>query len=469
MQSKNEELIVLPLLRAAIALQPCCMPVQITPEKWGGVLRLAQANQVLPLVMETAERCGAPESISVLYRRQAMRLMASQTVRMHYMERLYAFLRERQLSFLVLEGALCSVQLPWGEKLSAAEERLLIRADEREQICAALLNFGMTAEVSQAKMLYSKDAVYASRDRQVYVGICSSLASLEQPDVFPDVWTGAVTIQLDEVTVPVLGPADRLLYGMITAQQEQQRDTLNLRRICDVLLTAQSGRDVIDWVAFAAHCRHIDLSGFAASLFAFGSKELGIDLADALAELRQECGNPTAILQALPGESGRIGTQQINSYENLSALRAMSTGGEEMKLFVSGGSMTPFLIHRRDSVYFRKPDRPLKRGDIVFFQRDSGQFVLHRILRVHGTEDAPLYDIVGDGQTQVERNVRRDQIFGLVVRAERKGKVLTPKSLWWKFFAGAWLRLLPLRPLLVKLYAALRGNRAAQSGENENK
>lgn len=145
-------------------------------------------------------------------------------------------------------------------------------------------------------------------------------------------------------------------------------------------------------------------------------------------------------------------TRIVDTREYVSMLRELTEQGNEVRLLISGSSMAPFLIHRRDSICFRKPDRPLKRGDMVFFQRDSGQFVMHRILRV-----APEgYYIVGDNQTEVEGPVRREQIFGLITRAQRKGKWIEPGDFWWRFFAGAWLTLLPVRPVIVKCYGALR-------------
>lgn len=132
-------------------------------------------------------------------------------------------------------------------------------------------------------------------------------------------------------------------------------------------------------------------------------------------------------------------------------LRGLTEEGHEVSMLVSGSSMSPFLIHLRDTIYFKKPDRPLRAGDMVFYRRDSGQYVMHRILRVRGD----LYDIIGDAQTQVERGVRRDQIFGLVTRVRRKGRMIEPGSFWWTFFARVWAKVIPLRPLAARAYARL--------------
>ena len=101
-------------------------------------------------------------------------------------------------------------------------------------------------------------------------------------------------------------------------------------------------------------------------------------------------------------------------------LRELVEQGKEVRMVISGSSMAPFLIHGRDSIFFRTPERELRKGDIVFYERPGGQFVVHRICGVHGES----YDLIGDGQTEIEHNVRREQIFARVTQVERKGKRL---------------------------------------------
>lgn len=60
-------------------------------------------------------------------------------------------------------------------------------------------------------------------------------------------------------------------------------------------------------------------------------------------------------------------------------LKELVEQGREMRMVISGSSMAPFLIHGRDSIFFRAPERELRRGDIVFYERPGGQFVVHRI------------------------------------------------------------------------------------------
>ena len=145
--------------------------------------------------------------------------------------------------------------------------------------------------------------------------------------------------------------------------------------------------------------------------------------------------------------------RKVDTTEYLSMLRGLVEEGRTVSLLVSGSSMSPFLCHERDFVYFQKPDRELARGDIVFYQRDSGQFVMHRICRVRKDAAGTVtYDLIGDNQSAVERGIRRDQIFGLITEVKRKGKMIRPGDFWWEFFAKVWVRIIPLRRMIANIY-----------------
>ena len=125
---------------------------------------------------------------------------------------------------------------------------------------------------------------------------------------------------------------------------------------------------------------------------------------------------------------------------------------EPVPLVISGSSMTPFLVHGRDTVYLSKVKEPLRRGDMVLYRRDSGNYILHRVYRVEET----TFTMVGDAQTWLEPGIRPDQILAIVTAVRRKGKVLQPGSFWWDFFEKVWIRMVPLRPAMMKTYACLK-------------
>ncbi len=145
----------------------------------------------------------------------------------------------------------------------------------------------------------------------------------------------------------------------------------------------------------------------------------------------------------------------LDTAEYVSVLKELTEKGNLVRMTVSGSSMSPFLIHARDSVWFRKPDRTLHIGDIVFYRRDSGQYVMHRICRI---KKDGCY-LVGDAQTEIEGPIRGEQIFGLIIKVERKGVILQPGNIFWEFFSRIWIRIIPMRHMFIRIYGALRGRR----------
>ena len=141
----------------------------------------------------------------------------------------------------------------------------------------------------------------------------------------------------------------------------------------------------------------------------------------------------------------------VDTREYVSVLREIAEEGKVVSMLIAGSSMSPFLCHNRDYIYFTKPDRELRRGDMVFYQRDTGQYVMHRIYK----RKKDGYYMVGDAQTQIEGPLRRDQIFARIIKVKRKGRIIEPGNFWWEFFEHVWIRIIPMRKVIEKLYSLL--------------
>lgn len=139
----------------------------------------------------------------------------------------------------------------------------------------------------------------------------------------------------------------------------------------------------------------------------------------------------------------------VDTNEYVTVLRELAGEGRVVSMLVAGSSMSPFLCHKRDYIYFTKPDRELRRGDMVFYQRDTGQYVMHRIYKRKKDD----YYMVGDAQTQIEGPLRGDQIFARIIKVKRKGRIIEPGNFWWEFFEHVWIRIIPMRKVTEKLYS----------------
>lgn len=120
-------------------------------------------------------------------------------------------------------------------------------------------------------------------------------------------------------------------------------------------------------------------------------------------------------------------------------------GRNNVPVTVAGSSMTPFF-HHGDTVYLNLPQKPLKKGDVVLYVRPTGQYVLHRIIRVNS--DGSLI-MLGDAQVDREWIEGSAAVRGIVVKVLHRGKVLTRSSFRWWFFEKIWPCVVPLRPAIM--------------------
>ena len=83
--------------------------------------------------------------------------------------------------------------------------------------------------------------------------------------------------------------------------------------------------------------------------------------------------------------------------------------GGRVRFGPKGTSMMPMLRQGIDTVEIAPLEGKLKKYDLPLYQRDGGQYVLHRIVKA-----ADTYTCIGDNQYQLEPGVRHDQMIGVV-------------------------------------------------------
>lgn len=123
----------------------------------------------------------------------------------------------------------------------------------------------------------------------------------------------------------------------------------------------------------------------------------------------------------------------------------LQQGQTNVTVPVRGSSMVPFL-HDGDTVYLDPAPEKLKKGDVVLYTRENGDYVLHRICKV--CRDGSLV-LVGDAQQLLERLPHRSCVCGIAVSARHKGRLIHRRSWHWWFYGHIWLWLLPWRYRLM--------------------
>ena len=117
----------------------------------------------------------------------------------------------------------------------------------------------------------------------------------------------------------------------------------------------------------------------------------------------------------------------INSFINL-LLKTI----EEDKVFVmpiNGTSMLPFLDSSK-KVKLKKAES-LKKGEMYFYKRENGQYVLHRLIKIKN--DNLIFR--GDNQFINENDIKENQIIAKVVEIiDENGNINNLSSLSYKIY-----------------------------------
>ena len=139
----------------------------------------------------------------------------------------------------------------------------------------------------------------------------------------------------------------------------------------------------------------------------------------------------------------------IDTYSYLIEISQLLKQGKEVSIPVAGNSMSPFLQDKRDWVLLEKPGiKNIKPGNIVLYQRLSGQFVLYRIQKIK--KDS--FYAVGDAQNEIEGPILFTRIRGVVQAVYRKGRWHSCHSIGDWLFQSAWRKLLPIRNRIFRLF-----------------
>ncbi|MGN0622523.1 MAG: S24/S26 family peptidase [Oscillospiraceae bacterium] len=123
---------------------------------------------------------------------------------------------------------------------------------------------------------------------------------------------------------------------------------------------------------------------------------------------------------------------KLSEYDD--TIRLVLESGGEFRIYPKGTSMLPLIVQGRDSVALIKPSGELKKGDIAFYLRDSGQYVLHRVVRAENG----VYSMCGDNQLNIEQGIEQRHIIGVVSKIYRRDKLITPQKLCYRLYVFMW-------------------------------
>lgn len=124
--------------------------------------------------------------------------------------------------------------------------------------------------------------------------------------------------------------------------------------------------------------------------------------------------------------------------------------GGTFRFYPRGTSMLPMLREGEDSVELARADA-FAEGDVLFYRRSGGAFVLHRLIVAGET-----LTLCGDHQNMLEYGVRREQVLAKLVGFYKGETYHTVTERDYLAYAKKMVRRFPFYRRNEKLYRFLR-------------
>lgn len=133
-------------------------------------------------------------------------------------------------------------------------------------------------------------------------------------------------------------------------------------------------------------------------------------------------------------------------------IRETLAAGNTVRFTPRGNSMLPMLHSDRDTVTLSPVPPRLQKYDLPLYQRENGQYVLHRVVAVGET-----YTCIGDNQFAREEGLTHDQMIGLVTAFTRNGREYTVTDPAYRLYCRVWHYTRLPRRLWRGLWRRLKG------------
>ena len=144
-------------------------------------------------------------------------------------------------------------------------------------------------------------------------------------------------------------------------------------------------------------------------------------------------------------------TKDIQLKELKPIIKEQLANGYNVRLFPKGTSMRPMLRQGIDSVILSPISGTLQKYDLPLYQRDNGQYVLHRIVGVGET-----YTCIGDNQFLYEHGVKHAQMIAVVTEFYRGENKISVNSVLHRLYYRLWHYSRPVRYFCYRAIWRLR-------------
>lgn len=135
-------------------------------------------------------------------------------------------------------------------------------------------------------------------------------------------------------------------------------------------------------------------------------------------------------------------TIQVSFDDLYPLIREAISNGNSFSFVAFGNSMYPYIRGGKDKVTLSPVSSELQAGNVVFYKRAGGAFVLHRIIK----KDGNRLVLCGDNQFSLEEGISTNQVIAILSKIEKKSKVYSVNC----FNEKIWIAYLPIRRFFKK-------------------
>lgn len=136
---------------------------------------------------------------------------------------------------------------------------------------------------------------------------------------------------------------------------------------------------------------------------------------------------------------------------NTSGLEQELRAGRAVIAETEGDSMEPLLYNHSTRVVVEPVKGELKRGELPLYRRPTGQYVMHRIIKV----DAEHYYTRGDNRIWLE-SVPKEWVLGVVTEIYRKGKTFPVTDRKYRAYVRLWPLTHPMRWVIYQFKVRIK-------------
>ena len=294
--------------------------------EWKALFKLADHQQVLPLIFEAVYNCPAAKAGKEFlepYRRAVFQQTAMQAVKTNEFLDLYQKLCEAGIRPLVIKGLICREHYLLPNHRISKDEDLLIRKEQFEQVHQVMLENGMQVQEMEEDIDVAYEVPYIKEGSYLYIEVHKQLfrneveAYSEYNHFFDDSHEKAVREEIKGVEIYTMGYTDHLLYLICHAFKHFLHSGIGVRQVCDIVVFANAYGNVMDWEYIIQRCREMQAEKIVAAMFQIGRKYFDFDADKACypKELREIEVDESTLLKDMLGGGilGNLGASRVHS------------------------------------------------------------------------------------------------------------------------------------------------------------